>query len=135
MGGEYIMTGYDDNNMLSYFNMKITDNNEEHVKMEMTLEPRMYGPNGKVSGGLIAALAETAASVGANQTIEREELAFCAQINTDFLMFSRVEIIEAEARLIHAYPSPKQQLWEVIITTDETLIAKSSCIMSIKKKR
>lgn len=129
------MTGYNDNNMLSHFNMAVTADEAGYVKMKMPIEPRMSGPNGKISSGLIAALAETAASVGANQTIAHDELAFCAQINTDFLSFPSAECIEAEARLMHDYPSPKQQLWEVSLLSEDELIAKSSCLMSIKKKR
>lgn len=77
--------------------------------------PQHHQPYGIVHGGVLSAVVETFASVGAWLAVrERGLVAVGVANSTDFIRSTVADTLDVEARAVHQ--GATQQLWEVIIT-------------------
>lgn len=107
---------------------------EGFVTATMPVDERTRQPLGYLHGGASVALAETVASVGAFQLIDREkEICFGLEINANHLRPKRDGIVTAEGSVIHRGRST--QVWEVKIKDEnDRLICISRCTIAVVRK-
>ncbi|WAA13959.1 hotdog fold thioesterase [Fervidibacillus halotolerans] len=100
----------------------------------MPVDHRTRQPLGYLHGGASVALAETVASVGAFQLIDREkEICFGLEINANHLRPKRDGKVTAEGTVIHR--GRTTQVWEVKIKDENNhLICISRCTIAVVKK-
>ncbi|WP_420842708.1 PaaI family thioesterase [Fervidibacillus albus] len=107
---------------------------EGFVTATMPVDERTRQPLGYLHGGASVALAETVASVGAFQLIDREkEICFGLEINANHLRPKRDGIVTAEGSVIHRGRST--QVWEVKIKDEnDRVICISRCTIAVVKR-
>ena len=105
------------------------------VSATMPVDERTRQPFGLLHGGASVALAETVASIGANEMIDQEtESAVGLEINANHIKGKRDGIVTAVAEVIHKGKST--MVWEIKITDEQDqLICLSRCTISIIKRK
>ena len=103
------------------------------VVATMPVDERTRQPFGLLHGGASVALAETVASIGANEMIDKEtEAAVGLEINANHIKGKRDGVVTAMAEVIHSGKST--MVWEIKITDEQDqLICLSRCTISILK--
>jgi 1,4-dihydroxy-2-naphthoyl-CoA hydrolase len=103
------------------------------VVATMPVDERTRQPFGLLHGGASVALAETVASIGANEMIDKEtEAAVGIEINANHIKGKRDGVVTAIAEVIHSGKST--MVWEIKITDEQDqLICLSRCTISILK--
>lgn len=86
----------------------------DHVIAELPVTPALHQPGGIVHGGVYCALAELAASIGANTWLAGNGVAVGTSNHTDFLRAVRAGRLRAEATPLQR--GSRLQLWQVDIT-------------------
>lgn len=98
--------------------LELQDIDGRRVTGTVALGSEHHQPMGLVHGGLYAAVAETAASIGASVAVrERGLVAVGVNNNTSFLRSMSAGVVRVLAEPIHQ--GRTQQLWEVRISDEE----------------
>jgi uncharacterized protein (TIGR00369 family) len=97
--------------------LQLTVVGPDRVEARIDLGPGHHTPWGVVHGGVYAAAAESAASIGASAAIaDRGQIAVGVNNNTDFLRSMTAGTLKVEASPIQQ--GRTQQLWTVVMTDD-----------------
>lgn len=104
------------------------------VVATMPVDDRTRQPFGLLHGGASVALAETVASVGAFEMIDKEtEAAVGLEINANHVKGKRDGVVTAIGEVIHK--GKTTMIWEIkIVDEQDQLICISRCTMAILKK-
>ena len=108
--------------------LELTD---DRVVATMPVDARTRQPYGILHGGASIALAETVASLGATQRIDRDRfIAVGQEINGNHLRAKADGIVTATAVLVHAGRS--SQVWSIEIRDEQgRLVCISRCTMAV----
>lgn len=113
----------------------IVEMSEDRVVATMPVDERTHQPFGILHGGASIALAETVASFGAANRIDREKFVAVGQeINGNHLRPKSGGVVTATARPVHVGRS--SQVWSIEIADEEgRLVCVSRCTMAIVPRR
>lgn len=128
IGEESPSTGFD-----ALLGVEYVEVTPERVVLRMPVEDRLLQPYGLVHGGVYAALAESAASVGASVALSGEGGAVGLSNHTDFLHAVRGGDLTATATPLDVGRST--QLWLVDIVDEEGRLAASSRVRLYNLRR
>ncbi|WP_206093736.1 PaaI family thioesterase [Paludifilum halophilum] len=120
-----------ENTMIERLGIESLKLSPERVVMKMPVDSRVHQPYGILHGGASAALAETAASIGAWLHCDTEkEIPVGLEINANHIRSKRDGYVVAEAIPLHRGRST--MVWEIKIRDEEEkLISASRCTMAI----
>ncbi|CAM3211627.1 hotdog fold thioesterase [Paenibacillus lupini] len=120
--------------MFGVLGMRITECTGERVVATMPVGPATRQYFGVLHGGASVALAETAASVGTYNLIDKEnQLAVGMEINANHIRSKRDGIVTAVATPLHK--GRTTMVWDIKITDEEDrLICISRCTVGIVPK-
>ncbi len=117
--------------MAAYLGVEILDIGDDYLKARMPVDERTRQPFGRLHGGASVALAETAASVAANLTLDLSaNVAVGLEINAN-------HIRPVMSGYVYAIAKPEAlgrttQVWTVRITDEQDrLICVSRCTLAI----
>ena len=121
-----------ENTLLETLGIRTVEMSPDRVVLEMDVGPRVHQPMGLLHGGASAALAETAASLGAYLNCDAErEFAVGTDLNISHLRARRDGLITATAtpvrkgRTIH--------VWNIdIVDQDAVAVAVGRCTLAIR---
>ena len=114
-------------NTLGIRNEELT---KERVVMLMDVSPRLHQPHGVIHGGASVALAESAASIGANLNCADGMIALGQEINANHIRSKRDGTLRAVA--VPAHIGRTSQVWTVEIRDEEQkLICVSRCTLAV----
>ncbi|WP_167629932.1 1,4-dihydroxy-2-naphthoyl-CoA hydrolase MenI [Listeria valentina] len=117
-----------------YIDIKQVMVSKQRVELELLVTDRVKQPFGYLHGGVSVALAEHAASLGAGENVEKNQVVFGQEINANHLKSVESGSVYAEATPIHIGRST--QVWQIRITNDaDDLICISRCTMAVRTKR
>ncbi|MDF2607241.1 MAG: thioesterase superfamily protein [Bacillales bacterium] len=121
--------------LIGLLGIKIEEVSEGYVLASMPVDDRTRQPFGFLHGGASVALAETAASVGAYNLIDKEnEIAFGLEINANHIKSKKSGVVRALATVLHKGKST--MVWEIrIVDEDDDLICISRCTIAVVKKK
>jgi uncharacterized protein (TIGR00369 family) len=124
-----------DKSLIGLLGIKIEEVSEGTVIASMPVDDRTRQPFGFLHGGASVALAETAASVGAYNLIDKEtEIAFGLEINANHIKSKKSGVVRALASVLHRGKST--MVWEIrIVDEDDDLICISRCTIAVVKKK
>lgn len=111
-------------NLLENLGIKIEQNTVAETFISVEITPKLLQPYGLVHGGINAVLAETAASLAANQFAPTGQVAVGVDLTTHHL-----RALSSGKIIAHAYPlhlGQRLQTWEV-----KTFAAKTEKLSSI----
>jgi uncharacterized protein (TIGR00369 family) len=122
------------NTLIEALGMEAVTLNKDLVEMTMPVDHRTKQPAGFLHGGANAALAETAASVGAYLNADMEKMnVFGLEINANHIKSKREGIVTAKAVPLHIGNST--MVWEVKITDEQNkLVCVSRCTIGVVPK-
>ncbi|QHW35136.1 hotdog fold thioesterase [Paenibacillus rhizovicinus] len=120
--------------MFGVLGMRITECTEERVVATMPVGPATRQYFGVLHGGASVALAETVASVGTYNLIDKEtQLAVGMEINANHLRPKQDGIVTATATPLHK--GRTTMVWDIKITDEEDrLICVSRCTVGVVPK-
>lgn len=123
------------NTLLDSLGIRVIKIEKGRVFATMPVDERTRQPFGLLHGGASVALAETVASIGANEMIDKEtEVAVGIEINANHIKGKRDGVVTAMAEIIHRGKST--MVWEIKITDEQDqLICLSRCTISIVKRK
>jgi uncharacterized protein (TIGR00369 family) len=102
----------------------------ERVVISMAVTPRVHQPFGVLHGGASAALAESAASIGANANCPDGMIALGQEINANHLRPKSDGTLRAVAVPVHI--GRRTQVWTVEIRDEnEKLVCVSRCTLAV----
>ncbi len=124
-----------ENTLLHSLGIELIKIEKGRVIATMPVDERTRQPLGLLHGGASVALAETVASIGANEMIDKEtEVAVGLEINANHIKGKRDGVVTAMAEVIHNGKST--MVWEIKITDEQNqLICLSRCTISILKRK
>ena len=124
-----------ENTLLHSLGIELIKIEKGRVIATMPVDERTRQPFGLLHGGASVALAETVASIGANELIDKEtETAVGLEINANHIKGKRDGVVTAMAEVIHSGKST--MVWEIKITDEQNqLICLSRCTISILKRK
>jgi len=124
-----------ENTLLHSLGIELIKIEKGRVIATMPVDERTRQPFGLLHGGASVALAETVASIGANELIDKEtEVAVGLEINANHIKGKRDGVVTAMAEVIHNGKST--MVWEIKITDEQNqLICLSRCTISILKRK
>jgi uncharacterized protein (TIGR00369 family) len=100
------------------------------VVMTMEVTPRVHQPYGVLHGGASAALAESAASVGANLNCAEGMVALGQELNVNHIRPKRDGLIRAVAVPVHV--GRTSQVWTIEIRDDaQKLVCIGRCTLAV----
>lgn len=103
---------------------------KDRVVMSLAVTPRMHQPLGLLHGGASLALAETVASVAANQNCAEGFVALGQEINANHLRAKREGTLRATATPVHV--GRRSQVWSIEIVDERgKLICISRCTLAV----
>lgn len=119
------------NSLIGHLGIDIIKREEGRVVGTMPVDDRTRQPFGFLHGGASVALAETVASVGAFDLIDKEtEAAVGLEINANHIRGKRDGIVTATGTLLHR--GRMTMVWDVKITDErDKLICASRCTIAI----
>jgi uncharacterized protein (TIGR00369 family) len=123
------------NTLIETLGIEITHLSQEKIMATMPVDERTRQPFGLLHGGASVALAETVASIGAYECLDKEtEICVGLEINANHIRAKREGLVTAIAIPVHK--GKTTMIWEINITDeDEQLICISRCTMAILKKK
>lgn len=121
--------------LLDALEMKIIEVTKEKVVMTMPVNDKTKQPFGYLHGGATVALAETVASIGASNLIDKEKyVCFGLEINANHLKSVKEGIVTATGVPIHVGAST--MVWSIEVRDSaSTIICISRCTIAVKEKR
>ncbi|WP_438824238.1 hotdog fold thioesterase [Bacillus sp. JJ1562] len=122
-----------ENTLIQALGITIEEVTSERVIATMPVDERTRQPFGVLHGGASVALAETVASVGTYNLVDKETEG-CAglEINANHIRAKRDGIVKAIGTPLHK--GKTTMVWDIkIVDEDENLICVSRCTMAILK--
>ncbi|WP_188453991.1 hotdog fold thioesterase [Virgibacillus oceani] len=123
------------NTLMESLGIEVKTIEKDLVIMTMPVDKRTHQPAGYLHGGANAALAETAASVGAYVNADPEKFnIFGIEINANHVKSKREGIVTAKAIPLHR--GKTTMVWEIkIVDESNNLICVSCCTIGIVAKK
>lgn len=123
------------NTLLGSLGIEITELQKGKVIATMPVDDRTRQPFGLLHGGASVALAETVASVGAFELIDKEnEAAVGLEINANHIRAKREGIVTAVGTVIHQ--GKTTMVWDIkIMDEEENLVCISRCTIAVIKRK
>ncbi|HVM34487.1 MAG TPA: hotdog fold thioesterase [Actinomycetota bacterium] len=120
-----------ENTLLETLGIRALETSEDRVVLEMNVGPSVHQPMGLLHGGASAAIAESAASIGAYLNCAPEEYALGVDLNITHLRGQRAGTIRAIAEPIRKGRSV--HVWTISIVNDEgKQVAVARCTLAIR---
>jgi 1,4-dihydroxy-2-naphthoyl-CoA hydrolase len=115
--------------------IEITEINDDKVVATMPVHDATRQPFGYLHGGASVVLAETVASIGTWNLIDKQtEEAFGLEINANHIRSKRDGIVTAVATPLHR--GRTSMVWDIKITDEEgKLVCVSRCTVAVVKKK
>ncbi|MEW8969265.1 MAG: hotdog fold thioesterase [Mesobacillus sp.] len=123
------------NTLLGSLGIEITDLQKGKVVATMPVDDRTRQPFGLLHGGASVALAETVASVGAFELVDKEnEVVVGLEINANHIKAKRDGVVTAVGTVLHQ--GKTTMVWDIKITDEEeNLVCISRCTIAVIKRR
>jgi 1,4-dihydroxy-2-naphthoyl-CoA hydrolase len=123
------------NTLLGSLGIEITELNKGKVVATMPVDDRTRQPFGLLHGGASVALAETVASVGAFELVDKEnEVVVGLEINANHIKAKRDGVVTAVGTVLHQ--GKTTMVWDIKITDEEeNLVCISRCTIAVIKRR
>lgn len=120
--------------LLGSLGIEITDLQKGKVVATMPVDERTRQPFGLLHGGASVALAETVASVGAFELVEKErEVVVGLEINANHIRAKKDGLVTAVGTVLHQGKST--MVWDIkIMDEEEKLICISRCTIAVIKR-
>lgn len=117
--------------LMEALGIELTILEEGYVEATMPVEGRTKQPFGYLHGGASVALAETVASVGAYELLDKEkETCFGMEINANHIRAKKDGVVTAKAKVLHR--GRTSQVWDIKIYDErEKLVCISRCTMAV----
>ncbi|MDY0393149.1 hotdog fold thioesterase [Virgibacillus halophilus] len=124
-----------DNTLLESLGIEVISAEKEQVVVKMPVDQRTRQPAGFLHGGASAALAETAASIGAVLQVNPEKYdVFGIEINANHIHAKRNGEVTACATPLHV--GKTTMVWQIHISDEQNrLICVSRCTIGVVLKR
>jgi uncharacterized protein (TIGR00369 family) len=121
--------------LIDLLGIEIVELSEERAVATMPVDKRTHQPFGLLHGGASVVLAETIASIGTFNLIDKEtEICVGLEINANHLKGKKDGIVTAIGTPLHRGKST--MVWDIkIVDENEALICVSRCTMAVLKKR
>jgi 1,4-dihydroxy-2-naphthoyl-CoA hydrolase len=121
--------------MLASLGIEITELQKGRVTATMPVDERTRQPFGLLHGGASVALAETVASVGAFELVDKEnEVVVGLEINANHIRAKREGYVTATGTVLHQ--GRTTMVWDIKITDEEEkLICISRCTIAVVKRK
>jgi 1,4-dihydroxy-2-naphthoyl-CoA hydrolase len=120
-----------ENTLLETLGIRALETNEDRVVLEMNVGPRVHQPMRLLHGGASAAMAESAASIGAYLNCSPEQYALGVDLNITHLQGQRAGIVRAIAEPIRK--GRTVHVWAISIVNDEgEPVAVARCTLAIR---
>ena len=123
------------NTLLGSLGIEITQLEKGKVVATMPVDDRTRQPFGLLHGGASVALAETVASVGAFELVDKEnEVVVGLEINANHIKAKRDGVVKAVGTVLHQ--GKTTMVWDIKITDEEeNLVCISRCTIAVIKRR
>lgn len=123
------------NTLLGSLGIEITELQKGKVVATMPVDDRTRQPFGLLHGGASVALAETVASVGAFELVDKEnEVVVGLEINANHIKAKRDGVVTAVGTVLHQ--GKTTMVWDIKITDEEeNLVSISRCTIAVIKRR
>lgn len=123
------------NTLLGSLGIEITELQKGKVVATMPVDDRTRQPFGLLHGGASVALAETVASVGAFELVDKEnEVVVGLEINANHIKAKRDGLVTAVGTVLHQ--GKTTMVWDIKITDEEeNLVCISRCTIAVIKRR
>ncbi|USS88201.1 PaaI family thioesterase [Fructilactobacillus hinvesii] len=115
-------------NLLELLNIQTELVTPERVVLTLNVTEREQQPYGLMHGGMSCVLAETAASIGANQQLRSDEAAVGVNIETHHLASVRTGLVTATATPVQR--GHRLQVWQVNIKHADQLVSTSTVTLT-----
>ncbi|WP_313802975.1 hotdog fold thioesterase [Cytobacillus sp.] len=124
-----------ENTLIRALGIEITALEKGKVVATMPVDNRTRQPFGLLHGGASVALAETVASIGAFELVDKEtESVAGLEINANHVRGKREGMVTAIATVLHQ--GRTTMVWDIkIVDEEEKLICISRCTMAVIKKK
>ncbi|WP_404429123.1 hotdog fold thioesterase [Sutcliffiella horikoshii] len=124
-----------ENTLIDLLGIEIVELSEERAVATMPVDRRTHQPFGLLHGGASVALAETIASIGTFNLIDKEtEICVGLEINANHLKGKKDGVVTAIGTPLHR--GKTTMVWDIkIVDENDALICISRCTMAILKKR
>ncbi|WP_409290082.1 hotdog fold thioesterase [Peribacillus sp. SCS-37] len=122
-----------ENTLINTLGIEIQETSPGFVKASMPVDERTRQPFGLLHGGASVALAETVASIGAYNLVDKEiEGVVGLEINANHIRGKKDGIVMAYGRVLHH--GKTTQVWEINIKDEkDRLICISRCTLAVIK--
>lgn len=120
------------NNLIEFLGIQIHQINQSEVIISLDVTDAVKQPYGILHGGINAVMAETAASIGANQNVPDDCVAVGVDITTHHLMPVASGTIVTTAKPLHI--GHRIQTWYTKTTLDQALTSTSTVTLSTMVK-
>lgn len=123
------------NTLLGSLGIEITELEKGKVVATMPVDDRTRQPFGLLHGGASVALAETVASVGAFELVDKEnEVVVGLEINANHIRAKKDGQVTAVGTVLHQ--GKTTMVWDIKITDEEEkLVCISRCTIAVIKRR
>lgn len=118
-------------NLMDLLGIKIIAVNKTNAIISLEVTDSIKQPYGVVHGGINAVLAETAASLGANENVPANSHAVGIDISTQHLAAVSRGVLTATAVPVHT--GRKIQTWHVKIKNNDRLTSTSTVTLLVEK--
>jgi 1,4-dihydroxy-2-naphthoyl-CoA hydrolase len=123
------------NTLLGSLGIEITELQKGRVVATMPVDDRTRQPFGLLHGGASVALAETVASVGAFELVDKEnEVVVGLEINANHIRAKKDGLVTAVGTVLHQ--GKTTMVWDIKITDEEEkLVCISRCTIAVIKRK
>jgi 1,4-dihydroxy-2-naphthoyl-CoA hydrolase len=123
------------NTLLGSLGIEITELQKGKVMATMPVDDRTRQPFGLLHGGASVALAETVASVGAFELVDKEnEVVVGLEINANHIRAKKDGVVTAVGTVMHQ--GKTTMVWDIkIVDEEDQLICISRCTIAVIKRR
>ncbi|WP_144478568.1 PaaI family thioesterase [Cytobacillus oceanisediminis] len=123
------------NTLLGSLGIEVTELQKGKVVATMPVDERSRQPFGLLHGGASVALAETVASVGAFELVDKEnEVVVGLEINANHIRAKRDGVVTALGTVLHQ--GKTTMVWDIKITDeDDNLVCISRCTIAVIKRK
>lgn len=123
------------NTLMDALGMELLITEKNRVEIRMPVNEKTIQPMGFLHGGASAALAESAASLGAFLNINPDHFhIFGIEINANHIKSKRTGWVTGKAEPIHI--GKRTMVWDVrIVDEEDTLISVSRCTIGVVPKK
>lgn len=120
-----------ENTIMNTLGIEIVEYTPERVVATMPVTPKTHQPFGIMHGGVSVVIAETVASAGSYQFIDREtQRAVGLEINANHIRSQRDGIVKAVGTPVHV--GRTTIIWDIrIYNEEEKLVCISRCTMAV----